>query len=63
VGLRRPPAAARRLGVASAVLLYGAIQQGLLFRPDMQVSGNGSTDTLLRWYADRVSGDSAGRAS
>jgi hypothetical protein len=23
----------------------------------MQVSGNGSTDTLLRWYADRVSGD------
>jgi hypothetical protein len=45
----------------SAVLLYGAIQQGLLFRPDMQVSGNGSTDTLLRWYADRVSGDDAGR--
>ncbi len=40
-----------------AVLLYGAIQQGLLFRPDMQVSGNGSSDTLLRWYADRVSGD------
>jgi hypothetical protein len=39
------------------VLLYGAIQQGLLFRPDMQVSGNGSSDTLLRWYADRVSGD------
>jgi hypothetical protein len=37
--------------------LYGAIQQGLLFRPDMQVAGNGSTDTLLRWYADRVSGD------
>ena len=23
----------------------------------MQVSGNGSSDTLLRWYADRVSGD------
>jgi hypothetical protein len=23
----------------------------------MQVAGNGSTDTLLRWYADRVSGD------
>jgi hypothetical protein len=37
--------------------LYGAIQQGLLFRPDMQVAGNGSTDTLLRWFADRVSGD------
>ena len=43
--------------VVSAALLYGAIQQGLLFRPEMQVSGNGSTDTLLRWYADRVSGD------
>jgi len=41
----------------SLVLLYGAIQQGLLFRPDMQVAGNGSSDTLLRWYADRVSGD------
>jgi hypothetical protein len=38
-------------------LLYEAIQQGLLFRPDMQVTGGGSTDTLLRWYADRVSGD------
>jgi len=38
-------------------LLYVAIHQGLLFRPDMQVAGNGSTDTVLRWYADRVSGD------
>jgi hypothetical protein len=38
-------------------LLYAAIQQGLLFRPDMQVAGNGSSDTLLRWYADRVSGE------
>ena len=43
--------------LVSLGLLYGAIQQGLLFRPDMQVAGNGSTDTLLRWYADRVSGD------
>ncbi len=41
----------------SLVHLYSAIQQGLLFRPDMQVAGNSSTDTLLRWYADRVSGD------
>jgi hypothetical protein len=37
-------------------LLYVAIHQGLLLRPDMQVAGNGSTDTLLRWYSDRVSG-------
>ena len=38
-------------------LLYVAIHQGLLFRPDMQVAGGGSTDTVLRWYADRVTGD------
>ena len=37
-------------------LLYSAIQTGLLFRPDMQVAGNGSTDAALRWYADRVTG-------
>jgi hypothetical protein len=43
--------------LVSALLLYSAIQQGLLFRPDMQVAGNASTDTLLRWYADRVTGD------
>ncbi len=41
--------------VVTTVLLYLAIQQGLLFHPDMQVAGNGSTDTMLRWYADRVS--------
>jgi hypothetical protein len=44
----------------SLVLLYTAIQTGLLFRPDMQVAGNGSTDTALRWYADRVSGETPG---
>jgi hypothetical protein len=43
--------------VVSLVLLYGAIHTGLLFRPDMQVAGNGSTDTVLRWYADRVGGE------
>jgi hypothetical protein len=43
--------------LASLGLLYVAIHQGLLFRPDMQVAGGNSTDTLLRWYADRVSGD------
>jgi hypothetical protein len=40
--------------VVTVVLLYTAIQTGLLFRPDMQVAGQGSTDTVLRWYADRV---------
>ncbi|HSD67670.1 MAG TPA: hypothetical protein VLF95_13270, partial [Vicinamibacteria bacterium] len=43
--------------VVSLGLLYVAIHQGLLFRPDMQVAGNESTDTVLRWYADRVAGD------
>jgi hypothetical protein len=41
----------------SLVLLYAAIHTGLLFRPDMQVTGHGSTDTVLRWYADRVRGE------
>jgi hypothetical protein len=44
-------------GLVSLGLLYVAIHQGLLFRPDMQVAGGGSNDTLLRWYADRVTGD------
>jgi hypothetical protein len=44
-------------GVLSLGILYVAIHQGLLFRPDMQVAGNGSSDTVLRWYADRVSGE------
>lgn len=43
--------------LVSLGLLYVAIHQGLLFRPDMQVAGGGSTDTVLRWYADRVSGE------
>jgi hypothetical protein len=43
--------------LGSLGLLYTAIQQGLLFAPDMQVAGNGSTDTVLRWYTDRVSGE------
>ena len=44
-------------GLVSLGLLYVAIHQGLLFRPDMQVAGNDSTDTVLRWYAPRVGGD------
>jgi hypothetical protein len=42
--------------LVSFALLYWAIQTGLLFQPDMQVAGNNSTDTALRWYADRVAG-------
>jgi len=43
--------------LVSLGLLYVAIHQGLLFRPDMQVAGNGSTDSALRWYTDRIHGD------
>ncbi len=43
--------------LVSLVLLYIAIHQGLLFRPEMQVAGGGSSDTMLRWYTDRVSGE------
>lgn len=39
--------------VALAVLFY-AIQQGLLGRPDMQIAGNGSTAYDLKWYQDQV---------
>lgn len=33
--------------------LIGAVQQGLLGAPDMQIMGNGSTASLLNWYQDR----------
>jgi hypothetical protein len=36
--------------------LYGAVHAGLLFVPDMQVVGNGSSNGLFRWYVDRVDG-------
>jgi len=39
--------------VALAVL-YNVVEQGLLFRPDMQVAGAESNNAVLRWYADRV---------
>lgn len=36
-----------------AGILYSAIKNGLLGIPDMQISGNGSGQELLRWTADR----------
>lgn len=36
--------------------LYAAVHAGLLFQPDMQVTGNGSTNTMFRWYSDRIDG-------
>jgi hypothetical protein len=40
--------------IAGGSLLY-AIYQGLLGHPDMQISGNGSTNYALGWYQDRIS--------
>jgi hypothetical protein len=42
------------LTLVALVLLIGAVQQGLLGLPDMQVSGNGSTAWQLNWYQDRA---------
>ncbi len=41
---------------AALVVLYDVVQTGLLLRPDMQVAGAESGNTLLRWYADRIEG-------
>ena len=40
--------------VAALVGLYIAIQKGLLGIPNMQISGNGSSDFFLRWTQDRI---------
>ncbi|HYY06540.1 MAG TPA: hypothetical protein VE997_08175, partial [Candidatus Limnocylindria bacterium] len=34
--------------------LFAAIQHGLLGLPEMQITGNGSIASLLRWYHDRA---------
>lgn len=39
--------------LAALAVLFGAVSQGLLGWPDMQVAGNGSTAQLLQWYQDR----------
>lgn len=44
------------LTLAALGCLYGAIHSGLLWQPDMQVAGNGSSDRELRWFVDRVDG-------
>jgi len=37
--------------------IYLAIQQGLLGIPDMQVAGNGSSNFVLNWTQDRITGE------
>jgi hypothetical protein len=52
----------RQLGLAAYSLiflgcLFGAVYDGLLSTPDMEVTGAGSTNRVLQWYVDRSSGD------
>ncbi len=45
------------LAIAALValsILFEAIRTGLLGRPDMLITGNGSSAYLLNWYSDRV---------
>jgi hypothetical protein len=42
--------------VTGLVVLFRAVEQGLLGQPDMQIAGNGSTAAVLRWTQDRVAG-------
>ncbi len=41
------------LTLAAFGVLVGAIHEGLLGRPDMQIRGGGSSGELLRWFQDR----------
>jgi hypothetical protein len=42
--------------IAAAAVLFGAIERGLLGDPEMQVDGNSSTASTLRWFSDRADG-------
>ena len=44
------------LSALALVCLGYAVHRGLVVQPSMQVEGMGSTDQLLRWYADRTGG-------
>jgi hypothetical protein len=45
------------LTVVSVVALFGAVSNGLLGNPEMQIAGNGSSHNLLKWYQDRIDSD------
>jgi hypothetical protein len=40
--------------LVALIILFWAIQQGLLGTPEMQITGNGSTAGQLHWYTDRA---------
>ncbi|MGZ8162336.1 MAG: hypothetical protein ACXWTT_05660 [Methylobacter sp.] len=41
------------LTIVSLAMLFLAVEQGLLGSPEMQITGNQSSATLLNWYQDR----------
>lgn len=44
------------LTLIALISMYAAIHANLLFDPDMQVTGAGSSNHALSWYTDRVEG-------
>jgi hypothetical protein len=40
----------------AGAVLFISIQRGLLGLPEMQIAGNGSSASMLRWYLDRAEG-------
>jgi len=40
--------------LAALIVIFVSIHQGLLGMPDMQIAGNGSSSTFLRWFQDRT---------
>lgn len=47
------------LTLAALAALVSAVEQGLLGTPTMQIAGNDSSTTDLRWYLDRSDGSTA----
>lgn len=41
------------LTISALGTLLGSVEQGLIGKPEMYILGNGSSDTLLKWYQDR----------
>ncbi|MCB0347060.1 MAG: hypothetical protein KDD66_18210 [Bdellovibrionales bacterium] len=44
------------LTCAAFIVLYLALRSGLILKPNMLVRGNGSSNTYLHWYVDRING-------
>lgn len=44
------------VSLITAIVLYAAVHVNLLVNVDMQVRGNGSSGSMLKWYVDRCAG-------